>query len=89
MDLMREGAEKDVAAAREHKHLCAHIHTALATDSGLRLKAWLRSACFMDTPMDGREIESRAMTQRVNARRDLFIALEQLAKEGEEYVASG
>ncbi|MDR2056575.1 MAG: hypothetical protein LBQ10_12030 [Desulfovibrio sp.] len=67
--------------------LAAHIATALATKSGTALKAWLREACYMDWPMTGEEIESAAQTQRIGARRDLFIALENLEKEGAQYVA--
>lgn len=67
---------------REALLLAAAIHSVFATENGKKLKAWLKTACFMDTPMRMSEIESPAQTQRIEARRDLFIALELLEKEG-------
>lgn len=66
----------------EYLAMASRIRAALATENGQQLKAWLKSACFMDTPMNNGEIESQAMTQRISARRDLFIALEQIEKDG-------
>ena len=75
---------KEESARREREELLlkAAIHNALATPNGQILKDWLRTACFMDGPMTQAEIESTAATQRVAARRDLFITLEILEKEG-------
>ena len=67
---------------RERLLLAAAVRTVFATENGKRLKDWLRTACFMDSPMVQAEIESTAATQRIAARRDLFITLELLEKEG-------
>lgn len=66
----------------EYLELASRIRAALATENGQQLRAWLKHACFMDTPMNNGEIESQAQTQRISARRDLFIALEQIEKDG-------
>ena len=66
----------------EYMAMASRIRAALSTENGQQLKAWLKSACFMDTPMNNGEIESQAQTQRISARRDLFIALEQIEKDG-------
>jgi len=67
---------------RERLLLAAAIRSVFETENGKKLKRWLRTACFMDGPMNQGEIESPAQTQRIAARRDLFIALEFLEKEG-------
>ncbi len=72
----------EAQAERERLLLAASVRTVFATDNGKRLKDWLRTACFMDSPMVQAEIESPAQTQRIAARRDLFITLELLEKEG-------
>lgn len=66
----------------EYMAMASRIRAALATENGQALKAWLKSACFMDAPMNNGEIESQAQTQRISARRDLFIVLEQIEKDG-------
>jgi len=72
----------DRQAERERLLLAGAIHGAFATENGKKLKEWLRTACYMDGPMQMNEIESPAQTQRIAARRDLFITLEQFEKEG-------
>lgn len=72
----------EAQAERERLLLAAAVRTVFATENGKRLKDWLRTACFMDSPMVQAEIESTAATQRIAARRDLFITLELLEKEG-------
>ena len=74
--------QDDKQAERERLLLAAAVRTVFATENGKRLKDWLRTACFMDSPMVQAEIESPAQTQRIAARRDLFITLELLEKEG-------
>ena len=74
--------QEDTPTERDELLLAAAIHSALATENGKRLKDWLRHACFMDSPMNLGEIESTAQTVRIEARRDLFIVLEYLEKEG-------
>ena len=66
----------------EYLAIASRIRAALSTENGQTLKAWLKSACYMDSPMNNGEIESQAQTQRISARRDLFIALEQIEKDG-------
>lgn len=66
----------------EYMAMASRIRAALATENGQALKEWLKSACYMDTPMHNWEIDSQAQTQRISARRDLFIALEQIEKDG-------
>lgn len=67
---------------RDYYMMASRIRAALSGESGAVLKAWLRQACFMDSPMNNMEIESQAHTQRISARRDLFIALENIEKDG-------
>ena len=67
---------------RERLLLASAIRSVFETENGKKLKEWLRTACFMDGPMQMNEIESPAQTQRIAARRDLFITLELLEKEG-------
>jgi len=67
---------------RDYLMMASRIRAALSTESGAILKEWLRHACFMDTPMNNMECESLAQTQRIGARRDLFIVLEQIEKDG-------
>ena len=66
----------------EYQAIASRIRAALSTENGQALKAWLKSACYMDSPMNNGELESQAQTQRISARRDLFIALEQIEKDG-------
>lgn len=72
---------------KQHKILCMHLKNALTTPSGAILRQWLRENCFMDAPMTLEAIDSPAFNQRVNARRDLYIALDNLLQEGMSYVA--
>lgn len=74
-------------AADEHKALVMHIKAALTTKSGIVLLNWLKDNCFMNGPMEFKAIESPAFNQRVNARRDLFITLNNLLQEGINYVS--
>lgn len=67
---------------REYYLMASRIRAALATENGRVLKIWLRAACYMDGPMNNAEIESAAQTQRISARRDLFLALEQIERDG-------
>ena len=67
---------------RDYLMMASRIRAASSTESGAILKEWLRTACFMDVPMNLGEIESAAQTQRIGARRDLFIVLEQIEKDG-------
>ena len=82
MSLVDWGEKEAQQAERERLLLAAAIRSVFETENGKKLKAWLRTACFMDDPMNRGEIESPAQTQRIAARRDLFIVLESLEKEG-------
>jgi hypothetical protein len=66
----------------EYMAMASRIRAALSTENGRVLKDWLKTACFMDAPMNNGEIDSQAMTQRISARRDLYIVLEQIEKDG-------
>ena len=82
MGLVDWGQKEGQQAEREQLLLASAIRSVFETENGKKLKEWLRTACFMDGPMQMNEIESPALTQRIAARRDLFITLELLEKEG-------
>lgn len=67
---------------RDYLIMASKIRSCLETENGKTLHNWLAGACFMDSPMNGMEIESTAQLQRINARRDLFIALQQVISDG-------
>lgn len=69
-------------ADREYLIMASKIRSCLETENGRTLHNWLVGACFMDSPMNGMEIESTAQLQRINARRDLYIALQQVISDG-------
>lgn len=69
---------------REYLIMASKIRSCLETENGRTLHNWLAGACFMDSPMNGMEIESTAQLQRINARRDLYIALQQVIADGGE-----
>ena len=71
-----------------HKILCAHLHNAFSTRSGQVALQWLKENCFMAEPMQLEAAESAPFNYRVNARRDLFIVLEQFLKEGIIYAGT-
>lgn len=69
---------------REYLIMASKIRSCLETENGRTLHNWLAGACYMDSPMNGMEIESTAQLQRINARRDLYIALQQVIADGGE-----
>lgn len=71
-----------------HANLCMHIRTALSTPSGKILKQWLKANCFMNGTMAVETLDNNAANQRINARRDLFIALTNLEENGVTHVSS-
>ena len=83
---MKTTAEINKEQEQQHRVLCMHIKNALTTQSGVILRQWLRDSCFMTEAMTLEAIESTAANQRVNARRDLYITLENLLQEGINYV---
>lgn len=70
----------------EHASLCISIKNALTTPNGAVLRQWLKENCFMTECMKVEQIDSVGANQRVNARRDLYIALENLLQEGLHHV---
>jgi len=73
-------------AEREKERLryllqCKQIQAALSTSAGVVLYEWLKENCFMSDVMAEKAMESVAANQRVNARRDLFIALDNILKK--------
>jgi len=60
---------------------CKQIQSALTTPAGVVLYGWLKENCFMSDVMTEQAMESVAANQRVNARRDLFIALDNILKK--------
>ena len=67
---------------REYLILATKIRSCLETENGKALYGWLEAACFRTTPANNYEIENTAHIQRINARRDLFIALQQIISDG-------
>ena len=69
---------------RQHEYLtlAAHIKAALSTPDGKILRDWLYTNCFMDTPLDAGQFGNVAWLQRICGRRDLFIAIQQMEKDG-------
>lgn len=72
----------DFGQNKEARILAAKIASALRAENGKALLAWLRSECYMENFINPGGVDNAAFVQYVNARRDLFIKLEQLAKEG-------
>lgn len=70
---------------QDHLRLCAHIRQALSTPSGVVLREWLKENCFMNDPTTLDHIESNNAAQRVLARRDLYITLDNLFDQGVDY----
>ena len=66
----------------DRKYLALHVKTALTTKSGAVLRELLREYCFMTEPTSADVLESTALVHRINARRDLYIMLENLLQEG-------
>lgn len=66
--------------------LAMHIKTALTTRSGAVLRQWLKENCFMTEASRMEFIDSPGAQQRLNARRDLYIELDNLLQEGIENV---
>lgn len=67
---------------REYLALAAHVKAALSTPDGKVLREWLYTNCFMDTPLDSGQFGNVAWLQRICGRRDLFIAIQQMEKDG-------
>ena len=72
----RQVAEDRAQQKKDDIILCAHIRTALSTESGKVLKEWLKGLCYSDRPRRLDEIESAEMSKVISALRDLFIELE-------------
>lgn len=88
IDDIRAHMEAKEEAKKEHVRLCNHIKNALTTPSGAILREWLKKECFMSYPMSTEADHFEAYNYRVNARRDLYITLENLLQEGINYVAN-
>lgn len=60
----------------------AKIATLLKSEGGKTLLDWLKHECYMESFINPGGVDNVSFVQYVNARRDLYIQLEQLAKEG-------
>lgn len=83
MGIYTDGVLQTERLEKDHITLCRHINNAFSTESGKVALKWLKEACYMATPLNVSEIESVAQNNRINARRDLFIVLEELKNKGD------
>lgn len=66
---------------KEAQIKAAKIASLLQSEGGKALLEWLRRECYMEQFVNPGGVDNVAFVQYVNARRDLYIQLEQLAKE--------